>query len=127
MTLLLIAVGCVLAVYATAVGGLFFAGRRTAARELVMLVPNLLWLFRGLVSDRRVPKRSKALLWLGAVWISSPIDLIPDFVPFLGPLDDAVVAALILRHVVRVVGPDVVAEHWRGEPATLARLLSFLS
>ena len=63
------------------------------------------------------------LLAVGAVWVASPIDLIPEFIPVLGPLDDAVVAALILRHVLRKAGPEVVAEHWRGDRATLNRLL----
>jgi uncharacterized membrane protein YkvA (DUF1232 family) len=55
--------------------------------------------------------------------VASPIDLIPEFIPILGPLDDAVVAALILRHILRKAGPDVVTEHWRADPTTLNRLL----
>jgi uncharacterized membrane protein YkvA (DUF1232 family) len=87
------------------------------------LLPNLIRLFKGLIRDPRVSRRSKALLFLGAAWIASPIDLIPEFIPVLGPLDDAVVAALILRHLIRSSGREVVAEHWRGDPATLERLL----
>jgi uncharacterized membrane protein YkvA (DUF1232 family) len=63
------------------------------------------------------------LLVVGALWFASPIDLIPEFIPVLGPLDDAVVAALILRHILRKAGPEVVAEHWRGDPRTLQRLV----
>jgi uncharacterized membrane protein YkvA (DUF1232 family) len=99
------------------------AGRRTAARELATLLPNLLRLFRGLMKDPRVPRGSKALLILGALWLASPIDLIPEFIPVLGPLDDAVVAALILRHLLRTAGPEVIAEHWPGDPATLQRIV----
>jgi uncharacterized membrane protein YkvA (DUF1232 family) len=109
--------------YAAAIAVLYVMGKRTAARELAILIPNLLVLFKGLMGDRRVPRGSKVLLVLGAVWLASPIDLIPEFIPLLGPLDDAVVAALILRHVLRTAGPDVVAEHWRGDAATLARIL----
>jgi hypothetical protein len=61
-------------------------------------------LFKGLIGDPRVPRSSKALLLFGAAWIASPIDLIPEFIPLLGPLDDAVVAALILRRLVRTAG-----------------------
>jgi uncharacterized membrane protein YkvA (DUF1232 family) len=104
-----------------AVAALFLAGRRTAAREVATLLPNLLRLFKGLVVDPRVPRRSKALLFLGAAWVASPIDLIPEFIPVLGPLDDAVVAALILRHLLRTAGREVIAEHWHGDPATLVR------
>ena len=104
---------------------LILLGRRTAAKEVALLLPNVLVLFKGLVRDPRVPRGSKALLVLGAAWVASPIDLIPEFIPFLGPLDDAVVAALVLRHVLRTAGDEVIAEHWRGEPETLNRLLRF--
>ena len=60
---------------------LFWLGRKTLARELITLLPNLLRLFRGLLGDERVPRSSKALLLLGAVWLASPIDLIPEFLP----------------------------------------------
>lgn len=120
---LLIALAVAAGVYVVAIATLFLVGRRTAAREVATLLPNLLKLFKGLVRDPRVPRRSKFLLILGAAWVASPIDLIPEFIPVLGPLDDAVVAALILRHLLRSAGRDVVAEHWHGDPATLERLL----
>ncbi|MFL5736578.1 MAG: YkvA family protein [Actinomycetota bacterium] len=106
------------------IAALFVAGKRTAAREVAALIPNLLMLFKGLVRDPRVSRGSKALLVVGVVWVASPIDLIPEFIPVLGPLDDALVAALILRHVLRTTGREVVADHWRGDAATLDRLLS---
>jgi len=120
---LLIALAIAAGVYLLAIGALVVAGRRTAAREVATLLPNLARLFKGLIGDPRVPRSSKALLLFGAAWIASPIDLIPEFIPFLGPLDDAVVAALILRRLVRTAGREVVEEHWRGDPATIARLL----
>jgi uncharacterized membrane protein YkvA (DUF1232 family) len=76
-------------------------------------------LFKGLLRDPRVTRGSKAWLWFAVVWLVSPIDLIPEFIPVLGPLDDAVVAALVLRHVLRKTDRAVLAEHWRGDPATL--------
>lgn len=123
MRAVVIALGIALVLYLIAIGALLLLGRKTAARELAMLIPNLVLLFKDLVGDPRVPKGSKALLIFGAAWIASPIDLIPEFIPFLGPLDDAVIAALILRHLVRKAGPEVVLEHWRGDPATIAPLL----
>jgi uncharacterized membrane protein YkvA (DUF1232 family) len=123
MHTLLIALAVTAAIYVLAVAALFVAGRRTAAKELALLLPNLLILFKDLARDPRVPRRSKALLLVGIAWFASPIDLIPEFIPVLGPLDDAVVAALILRHLVRKAGPEIVTEHWRGEPETLAKLL----
>jgi uncharacterized membrane protein YkvA (DUF1232 family) len=123
MHTLLFALAITAAVYVVAIAVLFVIGRRTAAKEIALLLPNLLVLFKGLAGDTRVPRSSKALLVFGAVWFASPIDLVPEFIPVLGPLDDAVVAALILRHVLRKAGPDVVTDHWRGDPATLHRLL----
>jgi uncharacterized membrane protein YkvA (DUF1232 family) len=123
MHALLIALAIAVGFYIIAVAALFLIGRRTAAKEIALLLPNLLLLFKALVRDPRVPRGSKALLVFGALWFASPIDLIPEFIPVIGPLDDAIVAALILRHVLRTAGPDVVAEHWRGDPATLNRLL----
>jgi len=112
-----------LAVWVLAIGLLYVFGRRVAARELAALLPNLVVLFRGLLRDPRVRRGTKAWLWVGLVWFVSPIDLVPEFIPVLGPLDDAVVAALILRHVLRSSGPEVIADHWRGNPETLDRLL----
>jgi uncharacterized membrane protein YkvA (DUF1232 family) len=123
MTALLIALGVTAFAYAMAVLALFLAGRRTAAREVAMLLPNLALLFKGLIEDPRVPRSSKALLLFGLAWFASPIDLIPEFIPFLGPLDDAVVAALILRRLGRTAGREVVQEHWRGDQAIVVRLL----
>ena len=102
---------------------LLWLGRKTLARELVTLLPNLVRLFRGLLGDERVPRGSKALLLLAAVWLASPIDLIPEFLPGIGAIDDAVVAGLVLRHLVKRTGPEVVKDHWRGDPRTLGLLL----
>jgi uncharacterized membrane protein YkvA (DUF1232 family) len=119
----LTAILVLLAIYAIAVLALVLAGRRVAARELATLVPNLILLFKDLATDPRVPRVAKVWLVVGGVWLVSPIDLIPEFIPVLGPLDDAVVAALILRTVARRAGVEVITEHWRGDPATLGRLL----
>ena len=123
MHALLIGLAITAIVYVLFVGALVVVGRRTAAKELARLLPNLILLFRDLARDPRVPRGSKVWLIFGALWFASPIDLIPEFIPVLGPLDDAVVAALVLRHLLRSAGADVVSEHWRGEPGTLDRLL----
>lgn len=118
-----IALVVVLALWLLLAVVLVLIGRRLAARQLFTMVPNLLRLARDLVRDPRVPRSSKILLGAAAVWIASPIDLVPEFIPFLGPLDDVVIAVLVLRHVVRRAGADVVREHWRGDPATIAAIL----
>jgi uncharacterized membrane protein YkvA (DUF1232 family) len=119
----LIGIVAAIALWSLAIVILIAVGRRTQARELATLIPNLLVLFRGLLLDPRVPRSAKLWLGVGVVWIASPIDLIPEFVPIAGPLDDAIVAALVLRHLLRRTSEAVVAEHWRGSPATLAALL----
>jgi uncharacterized membrane protein YkvA (DUF1232 family) len=116
---LLFALAIVVGVWVVLIGALLLAGRGGTARQVATFLPNLILLFRGLWRDPRVPRGSKLLLGFGLVWLASPIDLIPEFVPVVGPLDDAIVAALILRSVARRVGKSVLAEHWRGDPATL--------
>ena len=111
------------AIYAVAVLALILAGRGVAARELALLLPHLILLFKDLLRDPRVPRGPKIVLAIGIVWLASPIDLLPEFLPVLGPLDDAVVAALVLRHLVHRAGAGVVREHWRGEPDTLGLIL----
>ena len=98
-------------------------GRRALARELATLVPNLTRLFAGLLRDPRVPLRAKVVLGVAVLYLALPLDLIPDFIPVAGQLDDAIVAAVALRYVVRVSPPDIVVEHWPGDPATLQRIL----
>ena len=120
---LLIALAVCVAIWAVALVGLMLAGRRLAARRLVTAVPDLLALLKGLLRDPRVPRRSKFWVGFAFVWVLSPIDLIPEFLPVIGPLDDIVVVVLVLRHLLKTTPPGVLAEHWRGDPEVLARTL----
>ena len=119
----LVAIIVIVALYLVLVLALIISGRHVAAKELALLVPNLVLLFKDLLRDPAVPRGPKIALGIGVVWLISPIDLLPEFLPVLGPLDDAVVAALVLRYLVRRAGPDVVRRHWRGDPATLDIIL----
>ena len=114
---------CVLVLWLLAILVLVALGRRSRARALVTLIPNLVDLFRGLLADPRVPRSSKRWLWFALVWCISPIDLIPEFIPVAGPLDDAIVATLVLRHVLRRTDRAVLADHWHGNSATLDALV----
>ena len=123
MERVLAAVGLALVVWIGLIVVLIALGRRALARELATLVPNLTRLFAGLMRDPRVPLRAKVVLGATALYLAMPIDVIPDFVPIAGSLDDAIVAAFALRFVVRASSPEIVAEHWPGDPATLRRIL----
>jgi uncharacterized membrane protein YkvA (DUF1232 family) len=120
---LLIALGVVAAVWVVAVAVLWFFGRRVAAVQLARAIPDLVALCRGLLSDPRVPLGSKVLVGGAIVWLISPIDLVPEFIPVLGPLDDVIVVALVLRHLVKRAGPEVLHEHWRGDQRVLRTVL----
>jgi uncharacterized membrane protein YkvA (DUF1232 family) len=116
-----------IAVWTIVVIVLVVVGHALLARELALLLPNLIRLFGGLLRDGRVPLRAKIVLAVASLWLASPIDLIPEFIPIVGSLDDAIVAALALRFVLRTTDGSVVREHWRGDPATLERLLRLVS
>jgi uncharacterized membrane protein YkvA (DUF1232 family) len=120
---LLAAAGASLALYAAAVGVLVAAGRGEDARALGGFVPDCVVLVRRLAGDARVPRRHKLLLALVAGYLVLPIDLVPDFVPVAGQLDDVLVVVLALRAVLRAAGPDVVAGHWPGPERSLGLLL----
>lgn len=120
---LLLALGFGVAVWLVAVIALMVAGRRIEAKQLARLLPDLAALLRGLLRDPRVPRSSRVLVAFAIVWVISPIDLLPEFLPVIGPLDDVIVVVLVLRHLVKRAGPEVVREHWRGDAAMLDRAL----
>ena len=88
-----------------------------------MFVPACVILFRRLLRDTRVPRRAKLALALLLGALVSPIDVVPDFIPVAGQLDDAILVALVLRGLVRAGGPALLAEHWPGPAASLGVLL----
>jgi uncharacterized membrane protein YkvA (DUF1232 family) len=92
-------------------------------KSFVTLIPYLVFLFRDLLRDQRVPRSSK--LWLGfaVLWFVSPIDLIPEFIPVVGPLDYAIVATLVLRHVLKRTDRRVLTDHWRGDLRALDTII----
>jgi uncharacterized membrane protein YkvA (DUF1232 family) len=92
-------------------------------RDLASFVPDCVTTVRRLRRDPRVPRRAKLVVALAGLWLLSPIDLLPEFLPVIGPLDDVVVIALALRYAARQVPREVLAEAWPGEPRLLERLL----
>jgi uncharacterized membrane protein YkvA (DUF1232 family) len=92
-------------------------------KELAGFLPASVTTARRLRRDPRVPMRAKLAIGLAAVWVLTPIDLVPEFIPVIGPLDDVVVVALALRYAARQVPRDVLLEAWPANPATIERLL----
>jgi len=117
---LAVAVGITIAVYLAGVGGLVLLGGRRQAGALARFVPDCAILFGRLARDPRVPRRHKVMLLGVAGYLAMPIDVVPDFIPVAGQLDDAIVVSLALRAVLRAAGDDVCAEHWPGPAGSLA-------
>ena len=78
---------------------------------------------RRLRRDPRVPRRARVAVVIALLWVLSPIDLIPEFLPIIGPLDDVIVVALAFRYGVRQVPRSVLFEAWPADPRILERLL----
>jgi len=93
------------------------------ARELVGLIPDILRLLRSLIGDRTAPLDVRIVLIGLLAWILSPIDLIPEFIPVLGPIDDVVVAVVAMRYVRRRVGTEDLRRRWSGSDPGFAMLL----
>jgi uncharacterized membrane protein YkvA (DUF1232 family) len=95
--------------------------RFQALRELIVLLPQLAGLIARLTADPRVPRRVKAMLAITAVYLASPVDLIPDVIPGIGYLDDVVLVAIVIDGLLNHVDHAIVREHWPGDPASLER------
>jgi uncharacterized membrane protein YkvA (DUF1232 family) len=96
---------------------------RARARAIARLLPDCAVLLSRLLRDRRVRRRDKLLLGGLAGYLALPLDLIPDFVPIVGQLDDAFIVALVLRRILRATGEDVVREQWPGPARSLDLVL----
>jgi uncharacterized membrane protein YkvA (DUF1232 family) len=94
-----------------------------SAREIVRLVPDVLRLLRSIITDRSIPLDVRLVLACLVVWILSPIDLIPEFIPVLGPLDDVVVAVVAFRYTRRRLGVELLRSRWTGSDDGFALLL----
>lgn len=93
------------------------------ARELAAFLPACATTMRRLRRHPAVPRSARWMTVFALIWVISPIDLIPEFLPVIGPLDDVIVVALVLRFVARRIPPEVLFEAWPGEPRLLARLI----
>ncbi len=99
-----------------------FRPRDVPVREILRVVPDVVRLIRDLITDRTTPIDVRVVLVGLLVWIVSPIDLIPEFIPVLGPLDDVVVAIVAMRFTRRRLGTERLRARWRGTADGLAML-----
>jgi uncharacterized membrane protein YkvA (DUF1232 family) len=110
-------------VYVLAVASLIAAGRREDARALAGFIPDCIVLVSRLARDARISRLRRAVLFIVLGYLALPIDLVPDFLPGIGQLDDAVLLGLALRLVVRAGGTAIVREAWPGPEASLTLVL----
>jgi uncharacterized membrane protein YkvA (DUF1232 family) len=92
-------------------------------KDLAGFLAACLTLLRRLRADPRVPRRAKLAVLVAGLWVLSPVDLIPEFLPVIGPLDDVVVVALALRYAARQAPLELLYAAWPAEPRLLARLI----
>lgn len=122
----LIGLGVAVALLAASWALLILLARRLPPgilRDLAAFIPDCVTTVRQLRKDPRVPRRAKLAVLIAGLWVASPVDLIPEFLPVIGPLDDIVVVALALRYAGRQVPREVLMAAWPGEPRLIERLL----
>ena len=108
--------------YALVVLAFFIGGRREDARAIGGFVPDCVVLFSRLLRDKGLPRRHKILVGALIPYLAMPFDLIPDFIPVAGQLDDAVIVAFVLRRVAQK-NPELIREHWPGPSSSLVLIL----
>ncbi len=118
----LIGLGITVALYTGFVGALYLLGRKEDARAWAGLIPDCIVLFKRLLGDPRVPRGRKLMIVLLIGYLALPFDLVPDFIPVAGQLDDVIIVALVLRSLLRSVGPDKIHSHWPGPKTSINKL-----
>ena len=125
MSWLLVTVVILVVLYAALIAVLVIGARQWDVRVIARLVPHCAILFKRLLGDSRVPARWKVAAALALAYLAFPFDLVPDFIPVAGQLDDVIVVALVFRGLLRSAGPLVMREHWPGPASLLVPLQRF--
>ena len=120
---LLVALGVFVVLWAGFVALLYATGRREDASALAGFIPDCIVLVHRLLHDPRVQRRRKLLLVALIAYLALPFDLVPDFIPVAGQLDDVIIVVLVLRQVLRGGGEALLREHWPGPETSLRVVL----
>jgi len=126
MTKALVIAGVLVALWAVScVVMMLFAHRLPPGlmRQVAEFLPACVTTARKLRKDPAVPRRAKVALLVAIVWVVSPIDLLPEFLPVIGPLDDVVAVILLLRYAARSIPRQTLLDAWPTDPRLLERLL----
>jgi uncharacterized membrane protein YkvA (DUF1232 family) len=118
-TLIAVAVGLVFVWIALLIALAMARPKDLSVADALRLLPDVVVLLRRLAADSQLPQGVRVRLLLLLAYLIMPIDIVPDFIPFLGYADDAIVVAIALRSVARRAGPDAIEEHWPGTPEGL--------
>ena len=122
----LLGIGIAVAVMVATWGLLILLAKRLpegTAKELARFLPACVTTVRRLRAHPAVPRKAKLAVGFAGLWVLSPIDLIPEFLPVIGPLDDVIAVALLLRYAGRSVPRQVLLDAWPGDPRLMERLL----
>jgi uncharacterized membrane protein YkvA (DUF1232 family) len=115
-----------LVLWALSCGAMVLLARRLPpglARDVAAFLPACVTTARRLRANAAVPRRAKVALGIAVLWVLSPIDLLPEFLPVIGPLDDVIAVILLLRYAARAIPRDILLEAWPAEPRLLLRVL----
>lgn len=126
MTKALVVAGVLVALWAVACAAMVLFAHRLPPglmRQVAEFLPACVTTARRLRKDPAVPRRAKVALLVAIVWVVSPIDLLPEFLPVIGPLDDVVAVVLLLRYAARSIPRQTLLGAWPTDPRLLERLL----
>ena len=121
---LVIAFGATFSLWLLLVAVLLALGRRRDARDVARFIPDCIVLFKRLLRDPRVPRRAKVAVAMLVPYLALPFDIIPDFIPIAGQLDDAILVAAAIGYVAHLAGRDVIEELWPGSERGLRVILA---
>jgi uncharacterized membrane protein YkvA (DUF1232 family) len=120
---LLVVVAGVVLLWLVTVAALYVLGRKyddpTRLRDTLRLIPDVVRLLRRLAADQTLPRGIRVRIALLLVYLVSPLDLVPDFIPVVGHADDVLIVGLVLRSVARRAGVEALDRHWPGTPEGL--------